>query len=84
MDGVVHARNRHHLRAAPGDRADIGVLEAVLREAEIFRRVDLGDRIGDREIHDLGRFVEALRMLGAFVDDAVIGTLALEDAGAVM
>jgi hypothetical protein len=84
MDLGVLGRDRHHLAAAPGDRAHIAVGLAVRLHGGALRRVELLDRIGDLEIEKLGRALEALRMLGAFEDFAPIGALALEDAGAVM
>jgi hypothetical protein len=84
MDRVVLRRDAHHLRAAPGDRAHVGVLKPVLGEDQALGRIDLGDRIRNLEIEQLGRAPQPLGMLGALEDLAAIGALALEHAGAVM
>jgi hypothetical protein len=84
VDLVALSRNAHHLRAAPGDRAQVGVLLPVLFEHQTLGRVDLGHAVGDLEIEDLGRFPQALRMLGGLEDLAAIGALALEHARSVV
>ena len=53
MDRVGLRRDAHHLRAAPGDRADIGFLLAVLVDHELFGGIDLGHRVGDFEVEDM-------------------------------
>ena len=80
VDLVVLRRDAHHFGAAPGDRAHIGVLLAVLLQHQALGGVDLGDRIGNFEVEDLRRLLQALGMLGAFEDLAAIGALALEHA----
>jgi hypothetical protein len=84
VDRVVLGGDAHHLRAAPGHGAQIGVLAAVALEHEPLGGVDLGDAVGDLEIEDLGGLPEALRVLGGLEDHALVGTLALEDARGVM
>ena len=84
MDGVGLRRDAHHLRAAPGDRADIGLFLAVLLQHQFLGGVDLGDRIGDLEVEHIGRALQPLGMLGALEDAAAIGALALEHAARVM
>lgn len=46
--------------------------------------LDLLDGIGDHHIHDLGGCDQALGMLAALENPALVGPLALEDRGAVM
>jgi hypothetical protein len=48
------------------------------------RLVELGDRIGNLEVENLGRFVQALAVLAELEDLAVIGAHALEHGGGVM
>ena len=84
MDGVVLRRHAHHLRAAPGDRAHIGFLLAVLLDHQLLGGVDLGDRVGDFEVEHIGRALQPLGMLGGLEDLAAIGALALEHAARVM
>ena len=84
MDGVALRRDAHHLRAAPGDRADIGFLLAVLLDDQLLGGVDVVDRIGDFEIEHLRRALQALGVLARLEDLAAIGALALEHAARVM
>ena len=84
IDGGMLGGNRHHLAAAPGDRADIAALETVFGDNQIFGSIQFGNRIRNGEIHDFSRMVEALRMFGGLENLAAIGALALEHAGAVM
>jgi hypothetical protein len=84
MDLVVLRRDAERLGAAPGDRADIGVFLAVLFKNQALRRIDLGDAIGDLEVHDPGGIFQPLRMLGAMKDLAAVGALAFENAAGVM
>ena len=84
VDPVVLRRHAELLRAAPRDRADIGVLLAVLLHHQALGGVDLGDRIGDFEVEQGGGAHQALGMLGALEDHAVIGALAFEHGARVM
>ena len=84
MDLVVLGGDAHHLRAAPGERAHIGVGEAVLLQHQRLGGVDLGGRIGHFEIENARGFAQALGMLGRFENGAAIGALALEHRAAVM
>jgi hypothetical protein len=84
VDGVVLRRHAHHLRPAPGDRTHIGIALPVFRENQALRRVDLGHRVRDLEIQNLGRALQPLGMFGTFENLAAIGALALEHAGGVV
>ena len=84
MNSVMLSRNGHHLRAAPGDRADILIATAVQFDDFVLGSIQLFDRVGDLEIHDLGGFVQADRMFRRLEYLAGIGALALEDARAVV
>ena len=81
VDLVVLGGDGHHLRAAPGHGAHILIAAAVELHNLVLGGVELLDRIGDLEIHDLGRLVQADRMLVRLEDHAAIGALALEDGG---
>ena len=81
---VVLRRDAQLLGAAPGDRAHIGLFLIVAVEDQLFGGVDLGHRIGNLEVENVGRALQPLRMLGALVDGAAIGALALEHAARVM
>ena len=84
MDRVALCRNAHHFGAAPGDRADIGFLLAVLVDHELLGGVDLGDGIRNFEIEDIGGALQPLGMFGALEDLAAIGALALEHAARIV
>ena len=77
-------RDAHHLRAAPGDRAHIGIDKALALQGLAAGGVDLGDRVGDFHVEHFGRIEQPLGVLGELEDLAAIGALALEDAGAIM
>ena len=62
------APNAHHFGAAPGDRTDIGFLPAVFVDHQLFGGVDLGDRIGNFKIEDIGGALQPFGMLGALED----------------
>jgi len=70
------APTRHHFRAAPGDRAEIGIRQVVPVDHELFCGIDLGDRPWNLEIEDVGRVLQPLGMRGAPEDLATIGALA--------
>jgi hypothetical protein len=74
----------HHLRTAPGDRAEIGVRQVVLVDHELLGGVDFGDRIRNLEIEDVGRVLQPLGMRGALEHLAAIGALALEHAARIV
>ena len=61
MDLVVLGGDGHHLGTAPGNGAHILVAAAVQFHDLVLGGVQFLDRIGDREIHDLGRLVQADR-----------------------
>jgi hypothetical protein len=84
MDGVGLRRDAHHLRTAPGDRAEIGIRQVVLVDHELFCGIDLGNRIRDIEVENVGRVLQPLGMRGALEDPAAIGALALEYAARIM
>src|SRR6185369_3774494 len=84
VDGVALRRDAHHLRAAPGDRADIGFLAAVLLDHLLLGGDDLGNRIGDFEVEHLGRLLETFGMFDGLEDFAAVGALALEHAACVV
>jgi hypothetical protein len=78
VDRVVLRRDAHHLRAAPGDRPQIGVGHVIRLQHQRLGGVDLGDRIGHLEVEHPRRFLEALRMRGRLEDRPAIGALTLE------
>ena len=84
MDFVLLRRDAQLLRAAPGDGAHVGVFLIVAVEHQPLGGVDLGHRIGNFEVEDVGRALQPLGMLGALVDRAAIGALALEHAACVV
>ena len=84
MNFVVLRRDAHHLRPAPGHRPHIGIGLAVLFQHETLGHIDLGDRVGDVEVEELGRPLQPFRMLCALEDLPAIGALALEHGAAVV
>ena len=84
MDRVVLRRHAELFGPAPGDRTNVGIRHAVLVDHQLLGRVDLGDRIRDFEIEDIGRLLQPLRMLGALEDFAAIGALAFKHGAGVM
>ena len=84
MDRVRLRRHAHHFRAAPRDRAHIGIRAIVLLDHELLGRVDLGDRIGNLEVEDVGGALQPLRVFGTLEDFAAIGAFALEHGARVM
>ena len=84
MNRVVHGGDAELLRAAPGDGPHIGLFLVVAVEHLPLGGVDLGDRVGDLEVEDVGGALQPLGMLGSLVDGAAIGALALEHAAGVM
>ena len=84
MDFAVLGGNRHHLGAAPGHGAHILVAAAVQLHNLGLGGIELLDRVGDGEIHDLGGFVQAQGMFARFENGAAIGALAFKNGGAIM
>ena len=84
MDVVVLRRNPELLGAAPGDRPDIRVLLIVLLQDGALGGVDLGNAVGNFEIHQLCRSLQALGVFGALENLAAIGALALEHGARIM
>src|SRR5215469_1217439 len=84
MDLALLGGDAHLLAAAPGDGADIGILEAGALQRLLRRRVDLGEAVGDPEAENLARAQQALAVLGQLEDLAFIGPLALEDGRGIM
>ncbi len=77
--GLGHLRgDAHLLAAAPGDGAHISFGELVGAQHLARRLVELGHRIGNLEVEDLGRFMQALMVLVELEDGAVIGAHPLE------
>ena len=77
-------RDAHHLAAAPGGGADIGVGEIVQDEKLAADRVDLLDRVGNGEIEKARALEEALGVLAQMKDLAAVGALAFEHAARVV
>ena len=71
-------------RAAPCQRAHIGIGQAIGLHHRVFRGLDLVDRIGDRHIDHLARFQQALGMEAALENLAVVSALTLEHRGSVV
>jgi hypothetical protein len=71
-------------RAAPRDRPDVAVGQAVLRGRRLAGLVDLGHRVGDFEVEDLRRLEQPFGMLLKFEDLAPVHALALEHRGGVV
>src|SRR5690606_34925758 len=65
-------------------RAHIGVLLVVALQHQPLGGVDLGDRLGNLEIENVGGPLEPFGMLGDLENLAAVGALALEHAAAVM
>src|SRR5208282_2201164 len=84
MDFVVLRRDAELLGAAPGQRPHIGVFLIILLENQTLGGVDLGNIVGNFEIHQLRRSLETLGMLGAPENLAAIGAYALEHATRVV
>ena len=71
-------------RAAPDQRADVGVGEPALRQRRRLRRLDLVGRIGCRHLQVLARLQQALGVRPALEDLAAVGPLALEDRAGIV
>src|SRR5262249_37560805 len=84
MDSIALCGDPHHLRPAPGDRTDISFLLAVFLDDELFGSIDLGDRIGNFKVQNIGGALQPLGMLGAFEDLAGISALAFEHTAGVV
>ena len=80
VDPRLLRRDAHLLRAAPGDRADVAVLVAHLGDHGGLGGVELGRRVGHLEAEDPAAVDQALAVLGALEDPAVVAALALEHA----
>ena len=78
VDLRVLGRDPDHLRAAPGDRAQIGVRQAVLGAGVLAGLVDLGHREGDFEVQDFRGLEQTLGMRRQLVDHTPVHPLALE------
>src|SRR5262249_24036326 len=57
---------------------------AVLVDDKLFGGVDFGDRVGNFEVEDIGRALQAFRMLSTFEYLAGIGALALEHTAGIV
>jgi hypothetical protein len=84
MDGGVLRRDRHHLRAAPGDRADIEIAAAVGVDHLLLGSAQLFGAVGNGEIQQVRPISGSARNARRLVDLAGIGALALEHRAAVM
>ena len=84
MDLAVLRRDAHRLRAAPGERPDIGVDQAVLLQRFGLGGVELGGAVGHFEIEQARRTAQPLGMLGRLEDLAAVGALAFEDGAGVV
>jgi hypothetical protein len=84
VDLALLGGDRHHFRPAPGDRPDIGVLEALFGQSLAAGFVDLFDRPRDFKIEDARRFLQPLAVLGQLEDLTAIGAFALEDGARIM
>ena len=84
MDGRLLGRDAHHLRSAPGHRADVGVTEVHRFQHLTARRVDLVGAIGDLESHRLCRVVQPIGVLAQLEDSAFVSALAFKYAAGVV
>jgi hypothetical protein len=84
VDPVALGRDAHHLRAAPGDRADIAVDDVVGGQHVAVGLVELGLAERDDHVHDLGRIEEPAGVLLELEHLAFIGALALEHGAGVV
>src|SRR5262245_26563373 len=84
MDGIALRRNSHHFRPTPGDRTHVGFLLAILVDDKLFGGVDFGDRVGNFEVEDVGRALQAFGMFGALEYLARIRALALEHTASIV
>ena len=84
MNVVGLRGDAHHFGAAPGHRPDIGIRQVVLVDHELLGGIDLGDRIWNLEIEDIGRVLQPLGVFPAPEHLAAIGALALEHAARIM
>ncbi len=84
MDSIALRRNPHHFRPAPGDRADVRFLLAVLVDDKLFSGIDFGDRVRNFEIENVGRALQAFGVLGALEYLAGVGALTLEHATGIV
>ena len=84
MDAAALGRDADLLGPAVGDGADVAVREAHLVAGRLAGLVDLGDRVGQLEIQQIRRALEAFGMLRQLEDFAAVHTLAFEDRSAVM
>jgi hypothetical protein len=84
VDGVGRRRHAHHLRPAPGDRAQVGVGQLVRLDHQPLGGVDFGDRIGNFEIKNVCRTFQPFGVRGAFEHLAAIGALAFEHAARIV
>jgi hypothetical protein len=84
VDLAVPGRNAQLLGAQIGDRADIAVDQAVARAGFLAGGVDLGHAIGNLEVEQFGRTLQALAMGCQLEDFTAIHTLTLEHRRAVV
>src|SRR5690606_9833383 len=84
MNAVVLRRNAQRIRAAPGDRAHIGILETLLLEQFAAGIVDFFDAERNLETENAGGLMQAFGMLSELEYLAAIGALAFKHGACIM
>ncbi len=84
MNAVVLRRHAQRIRAAPGDRAHIGILEALLLEKLAAGIIDFRDAERNLETENARGFMQAFGMLVQLEYLAAIGALAFKHGARIM
>jgi len=84
MDRVVLCRYAHHFRPAPGDRADVAVIDAVRGDDGVAGVIDFLHGVGDFKAQNFGGLNQSLRMFCQLKDLFAVDSLAFEHAGRIV